>query len=608
VENTNEKQTQNKSRLVIEYLWKTFPFRYYKFSGKRKVFFSTLKLMHLLEHKKEESDIDLPFYLIRFLSSSELSLKSQTISASKESSEKYAKICDLLEYQSQRQLKLLNYDEFDDILVDFDRYVKNIKKRSFSAVYSYMKANRLSSLVHTKPAEETVFRFMDIRLRVYLYQLMNRYVDDVRSTESFFKYIKDSGLEIETRNLKNSKQTMTLESQSTRMQSENSFRQRLLQLSIADVLLKNQWSDQSLVNDLQLRNLTSWTEHFKLSRSHYSKSKRYNTALYNRLLNLNEIYGDYAMENNQVLLEMARHAYFDVNQGSYSGLFSLTASFDSYLKELLFRKCELLTNEWPKKHLLSISDESELNRASNKMLLSMKLAMKYCQMILIIQNYVDVQCQVKREVSLSNSSQEQTEAQLLNRLHLLPLSTIEKSNSNDGASSKKFFKYFMTKILTNHILRSEKFKELETVLQKFKESTKKDQDMVVKNEEYDHIICQNMNFCKMAGLLASQKKFGKVIPSSPELIVENELIQNYLNSSVNSSFLSSNRHLLETNLMYICAELVKCILNDQTDVFNKTAEFIALKKPSKKKLKVKRPKLKDNLYENIMAKNGSRIS
>ena len=108
----------------------------------------------------------------------------------------------------------------------------------------------------------------------------------------------------------------------------------------------------------------------------------------------------------------------------------------------------------------------------------------------------------------------------------------------------------------------------------------------------------------MAGMLASQKTFKKAAPSSPELMVEKDLIQSYLENSVHSTFLSSNRHLLETNLMYICSELVKCVLNDQTEVFNKTAVFIGLKKPSKKKSKIQRPKLKDNLYENIMAKNG----
>lgn len=591
-----------KGAQMVEYLLKTFPFQYLNFSRKRKAFFSTLKLNHLLKHKKEYPRTDEPFFILNFLAASELGLKTHSMTPEKDSSEQYKEYCQMQEYQATHKLKLINFDDFDEILIDFDRYVKNVIKRSFSTVYSYMKANKLSSLVHSKPAEESVFRFMDIRVRVYIYELMNKFVDTFKSSDSFFKKLKSAGVDGSA-----PVQELTIDLQNQKMQRYMSKNQRCIQLAMMDIELKNTWSNYQITTPEQSSHISGWLNSIRMAKASKSVHRKYNTALFNRLISLENIYGGHIIENNRILNELSRHAYWD-SQGSSDLLLTKASDFDAYTKELIHRKASMICEEWQTEYMRSqAKDAAQAARQHDRMLLSLKMTIKYSQMIMVVSEYCSAVSRCPG--SMLNAGPETGDVQLLDNLSS-PL-VVNKSDGDKKMSDlallskekQKFMQYFMTKLLRNHVLRVEKFKELDAVLTQFKEISKKDQDITVKNTEFDHIIAQNMHFCQMAATMASQKETSKLKHTGAELIVQKDMIQSYLDIAANSSFLSANKYMLETNLAGLFSEVFKYMLKEQTEVFKDSSILIAKKKPQKRKARPE-AKLKDNLCSNIMANNG----
>ena len=119
-----------------------------------------------------EHSHDLPAYVLRYVHSTELALKDDDVYQHDRAGlvvDRRRKIDDLT-------IKLLDYDDFDEVLAEYDRYVRDAKKKPSSPVYAYCRANSLFSLVYTKPSEESLFRYMDIRLRVHLYDMKRSYI------------------------------------------------------------------------------------------------------------------------------------------------------------------------------------------------------------------------------------------------------------------------------------------------------------------------------------------------------------------------------------------------------------------------------------------------
>lgn len=592
---------------MVEYLWKTFPYQYFKFSKKRETFFRTLKLMHAFEHKKKKEVVDEPFFIINLLAASELSLKTTFIAPEKGSTNEYKQYCKMQEYEASHKLKLINFDEFDEILVDFDRYVKNSTRRSFSTVYSYMKANKLSSLLHSKPAEESVFRFMNIRVRVYIYELMNKFTESFKSSDRFFDKLRAAGLDASAQ-----RNDLTLDRQGQKIQRTMSKYQRALQLAVMDTLLKNTWSSNEILSGDQCSRLTSWLNSTKLPEDFGFMNPRYNIALYNRLLNMGDVYGDFLMQNNRILSSMARHAYWQGREVETEALMSKALEMNGYTQELIYRKACSIAAEWEREYLDDSNDFSVVGKQQDRMLLSLKMAIKYCQMIMIVVRYnVELSGQSRSVINFDSGT---SEVQLLNNLASNTNDPFSLGQSQDSSPESKekysiehsFLQYFMTKLLRNHVLRSAKFKELDSVLRQFRETTKKDQDGVIKNAELDHLVSQQLHFCQMAASMAQMRKTVKNRKASIELTVEKEMLQSYLDTAAESSFLSANKFVLETNLAGLMSEVVKCFLKEQTEVFKDMSLAIAKKKPTKKRLKPEK-RIRDNLCSNIMANNGNII-
>ena len=119
----------------------------------------------------------------------------------------------------------------------------------------------------------------------------------------------------------------------------------------------------------------------------------------------------------------------------------------------------------------------------------------------------------------------------------------------DSGSSKQYIKAVLIKILFNNILRTEKYKELAVVLERFQENSKKDIEGGVKNFEHDHIFNKHINFCKMIAALDTSNSrpapdLKKLNLATPSLSLQKSIIDSYLSEQSSSSFVKPNRHLI----------------------------------------------------------------
>ena len=586
-------QKSTRSQQMLEYLAKTFPFQYLSFSRKRQALFSTLKVLFALDCDEADSQESDPFYLLAFVSCSELCLKNHLLAPTQSTSPQAEMVFQNWRYRSDQQLKVLNYNDFDDTLLEFDRYVKDVKRRAFSSVFSFMKANRLSSLVHSKPAEETAFRFMDVRVRVYFYGLMERFVGKLRGTDAFFRQLNDAGLgnRTEAKGFGNTVNTM---------QNHMSKVQRSMQVAVHDLLLKNDWSDRNLLAVEQAHRLEEWITAVRGCLPQPALPKTYNTALYNRLLTMSSEYGNYLQENNKILNALLSLGSPALKLLPQSLIFEKTLGFDKELKTIISRKTKNVLQFWNQEFFKAGSSASDSQQACNRQLLSLKLTLKYCQMIRMAQEYHEMQ-QYEQEIQ-DSENQNQADVHFLGRIP--NPSSPSKKETGGREKSRKYFQYFMSKIMLNHMLKSAKFREMQEVLLKFKESVKKDQEVIMKNYEYDHLIAENVNFCQMASTMSSQKRFTIAKKSAPELTIDKETIESYLGKAIESSFIFPNHELLETNLTCLLTELAKCSMKEQTRVYRIASLQIASQK--RKRIEPK-PRLKDNLVNNMMANNGRLI-
>jgi hypothetical protein len=572
----------------LEYLQKTFVYQYLGYSRKRKSLFSTIKLLFSLQPESETFDEITPFYLLNFLSCSELNLKRHLLQPNADSSVQFIQQFEKREYQTENHLKIINLDDFEEILLDFDRYVKDAKKRSISPVHVFMKNFHLSSLMHSKPAEETVFRYMDIRLRVYLYSAMRKSTSAFRQTDKFYSLLNKARLGADV--------AKTLASASASMQASTSKTQRCLVLAVHDVLLKHAWIDDGLVGDVQVDMLRKWLRIVEGQRDVPVLPKVYNTALFNRLLNLPIVFSEYLQTNNPVLNGLGGLATKN-STGLADRVLSQAAEFDPLLKSLLAKKTAINMEKWENEFSKPGLEAVELNQANNRILFSLKLTIKHCQVIQIVQNYFELKDSLVESSNVEPNSQE---------VHLLaPLNPDTATTNKETSNSNSYLRYLMSKLLLAHVLKSSKNREMQDVLARFRDTVKKDQDTIFKNYEYDHLVAQNVNFCNMAIMLSNQKKPISKKIEAPELVIDQATVNQYLSQAADSSFLFPNKSLLETNLAGVFVELVKSVLEAQVSVYQRASLEIAVRRQKRKQ--ILEPKRKDNLAGNLMGNNESQL-
>lgn len=577
----------DKTDVLFEHMKKTFVYQYSTYSRKRKSLFLTLRLFFELLTDDEGFDTSTPCYLLDYLLCSELNLKNHLLQAGPDCSNQFAIHCKQLEYIQSNQMKILNLDDFEDILQDFDRYVKDAKKRANSSMHVFMKNNRLSSLVYSKPVEETAFRFMDIRLRVFLYKAMRKHTMNSLLVDKFYLFLNKAGL--------GQGCSQDLDQVCKSMQTSISLTQRSLVLSVHDLLLKHEWTEKGLINKSQQGFLTEWLVATEGTRVERELPKTYNTALYNRLLDLKLALSDFFINSNSTLTELKRIA--SPNCFNTSTILPLASSFDPKIKAILYRKTMAIMDRWKVNFLKQEISPVDSGQPVSKMLLSLKLTIKLCQMINILQNSFKLRDKTADAENMEYKIQD---------VHLLsPLSPFKDKSSKPEKDGKSYLRYFMSKILLTHILKSAKCREMQEVLQKFRDSVKKDQDAVFKNNEFDHLVAQNVNFCNMAVMLSSQRKRRSTHNDAPELSIDQVTVSQYLDNTVESSFLFPNYGLLETNLASVLVELAKSIMEAQILVYQRASLEIAIRRPKKKVLV--EPNRKDNLAENIMANNETQL-
>jgi hypothetical protein len=571
---------------VFDYLKKSFVYQYLGFSRKRKTLFSTLKLYFSLQPEAANIDTITPFYLLGFLSCSELNLKKHLLEPKNDSSNQYVKQYEKREYQAANQLKILNLDEFEEIMIDFDRYVKEPKRRLASTVHLFMKNNRLSSLVHSKPAEETVFRYMDIRIRVYLYSAMRKSMASFSLADQFYKFMNKAGFK--------ENKDINFDSSLVNMQVSVSKTQRCMLLSVHDLLLKHQWTEEGLLDEGQIKNLRGWLNLIERKPKQQSLMKVYNTALFNRLLNLKFVLSDFLKYNNPVLRELVDLSGISPPEQAEQVIEATGVHLDTRLKTIIAKKTAKLMERWTDE-FTPAELGGEQNQNNSRLLFSLKLTIKLCQIIQVVQNYFKSKNALVEPSSSEGLSPE---------VHLLaPLDFSSTSETLD--KDKGYLRYLMSKLLLSHILKDSKCREMQEVLQKFRETVKKDQDTIFKNAEFDHLVAQNINFCQMAVLLSGQQKPLSKKKEAPELAIDQVTVDNYLAQTIDSSFLFPNRSLLESNLAGIFVELAKNAMDAQVAVYQRASLEIAIRKPKRKQ--PQEPKRKDNLASNLMGNNETQI-
>jgi hypothetical protein len=608
---------------------------YANFSAKRTLALRLFKVLYLLSNNLEEEEA--PFYIVPYFTSPELRLNDHKITDSKTSSNiaPFNILRSRAIYRGETQLKLLDFKEFDQILIEFDRYVKEIKKRSNSPVYSYLKTNGLFSLINTKPADESIFRYTDIRLRVFLYDLKNRFIDSLLSTKDWFSLLISTSIEASNPAMQDSikpdpnDMIKTLEKQSEKFQQETSFLQKTLQVSALDLLLKADWADNShyqLLDEQENKKLSEWVTLLQ-RKSVILPERNQNITLSNKCLDLHSYLHRNTVWNNIVLRSLQE---FTGDISNEQEIYEATVKLPKTLKLILSKKYLAMTEIWKETYPSSAQIRSISLRWTLKSLQIIRLiqyhkashdAIGSTPTILLPHKYSNLFINLKRPLRMTYI-QPQNEYEQSHKL---------KVNTQTLQSRRQaFLRYFMSRLLVNFIIRDKKYKELHTVLEKFKENTKKDQEVIVKNNEYDHIYNMSINFCKMVCSMQAQKmlkppktlwptqtkhsKDSDSTTSSQPPYLSSDLLNKYIDTAANSSFIIPYKEVLVGNMPLILAELAKTIIHDQTEVYTQSCILLAASKPRGRRAGSSvansyrnRVNYKDKLHKSVMGQNETKL-
>ena len=535
-------------RLVIDELSKFPLYKHYEACIQRS---KLIELYDVVEQLSSGSQkIRAPYYMLNLLTSSELALKDLT----KKPSVAYL-LDPQMEYRKQAafkmvtDLKLIQYEEFDKILAEFDRYVKEKKKGAPTQLQTFLKSEGLTSLIETKPLDSSVFRHMDVRVRVFTYDLRRQFCENLSKADTFIQFLNTTckqGFEQYSRKL------------------QFSLRIASSDLALKSYLIKD--SDSLTPDDVNC------LQEFSLSVRRNFKSERWSKrwefdeiSLSSRNIELSIALMQHTTQSNVLLREL-------VNM-SVSGDCSVNA-----------------------RHLTPVC--KELVRARMDQLMKKFEAVPEVVLLWAVKlmDMVQVSCWDMRP----------TKPKLANSLGVTGLLPSTDRATAPQVSPQETLRLYMAKMLAAGLLRDKKLAETSLIIEQFRVTMKKDGE-AVKNMELDHLHNMWMNFCKVAvnisraGVIQkpSTNKLWVKTPVRPswntgwkshtpvtgqgensgKIIIEAginlQVIQEYFSDSIDSSFVLTDPDTLVSSGVFVLGEFWKALVNEQRGLYGVMATAIA---------------------------------
>lgn len=446
-------------------------------------------------------------------------------------------------------LKLINYEEFDKILAEFDRYVKEKKRGPPSQVQSLLKTEGLTSLIETKPLDRSVFRHMDIRIRVFSYDLRKQFCDNLSKADSFVHFLNTTcreGFDRYSRRL-----------------------QLCLRIASTDLALKSHLvGDLDALSEADLKSLQLFSSQLRTNFRVERPSKRWSfdaTSLSSRNQDLGTSLMDHSTQTNWILAELVRM--------SISSDGSINAQLLTPLaKQMLQARLQQLLKKF--------------EHSSETILL---WAVKLMEL-----------------VQVSCWDMQPSKPQIASALGVSGLFPSMTRSPVPQISPQKTLKLYMTKLLASGLLRDKKLAETSTIVDQFRTTMKKDGE-TVKNMELDHLQNMWMNFCKVAVVVGSSgtiqkpptQKLWVKTPSRPswntgwkthsknntagesnsKILVEASIpiqeINEYFSDTIGSSFVLTQPDTLIASGVFVLGELWKSLVHEQRRLYSVISNSIA---------------------------------
>ena len=547
-EPTEEQQSlsaASQEPVYMDLISTTQMFKYHKYAmGRRLMTFSRLVQTRICGEMPKES----PVYLLRHITSIENSLKKDDLEDLRYDPKYEGLIAKKVQLDGMC-LKLIDYNSFDEILAEFDRYVKEARKKPTSPLYSYMKTNSLYSVVYSRPSDESMFRHMDIRVRIYMYDLSCQVVDTAKRAKSFFETahsIRDSeGVDEQDKN--------GVATRIDRLKEESIVIQRTLVLAFLDICMMFESTDEkaSVVSDQAYSDISKILKVLMRDESCNPRKRRtintYDASLFNRLQDIPQITSE-ALKFNNIAIRFLDSAF------SYSGLSRDLSVSDQSTRKIVSLRYEYLREKY---------------RESNSSLI------EWCIKSLYLMRATNRFKSIGSEFSEKNSVYSPQTI----------LGFADRSNDNEFRKGSgvfsfvdriggvrinekdlpKLIKYSMTKIHLNSMMQESKYQEVFSILSKFRESNGKEtQEVSYKNTEYDHITNMYINFIQMARSLDEEEPASEPY-SSISLLTETEFPNN--NSFYNSISVHKNMAILASSYVYLLYDYFLLAVNEQTEIF-----------------------------------------
>lgn len=326
---------------------------YLEFCSVRRKMFTCHQIIDSLD-LKSSSGQDHPYYILDFLTSKELTIKDFDFRHKRSENSEFCDLRSRSDFSSKNRLKLINYQQFNDFLMEHDSYVKETTKNvPTSNVISYLKENKLTSLVYTYPVEKGVFRNLDIRLRVYFYDLKDRQVRTKLRTLDFFEVFGKIGFG-EACTSKGEEVSGKLEALTEKMKQEISKFERCFLLSLYDQNFKMQWSKEAEGSEV-LRKVVYSETNLLLDELVTCRSDKYlnysplaSMMLTNRLVNYKQCIKNSLVQNNRLLSLLKAQTKGDeaLKMNLSNHLIEIIGKLDMNTRGVLLNRYRSIEGKW----------------------------------------------------------------------------------------------------------------------------------------------------------------------------------------------------------------------------------------------------------------------
>jgi hypothetical protein len=326
---------------------------YLEFCRTRRKLFSCQQILGSLD-VSGSSGQEHPYYILDFLTSKELAIKEFDFRHKRSQNSEFTSLRARNDFCFKNRLKLLNYELFNDFLMEHDSYVKEPTKNvPTSNVISYLKENKLTSLIYTYPVEKGVFRNLDIRLRVYLYDLKDKQMSTKLKTLEFYETFDKMGFASACTS-KGEEVSSKLDSLTERMRQEIAKFEKCFVLCLYDQSFKMQWSKEAESSEV-LRKVVYSETNLLLDELLTCREDKYvnysplsSMMLTNRKINYKQCIKNSIVQNNK-LLNLLKTQTKDEGQLSKNGsnhLIQTILKLDSNTRGILLNRYRLIEAKW----------------------------------------------------------------------------------------------------------------------------------------------------------------------------------------------------------------------------------------------------------------------